>query len=448
MFKIYDGRNQFYQWDIDRKLIVEDAEITEVHFCNRTDDCSLVCETYVEDGLTVVNVPNVLLQEDWRINVYAYNRNYTKFTKQFDVVKRSKPADYVYTETEIKNYDDLVARVDQIEQNGVSEETVAKAVEKYLDENDIQVDLTGYATEKYVDDAVAAIELTPGPAGKDGKDGAPGKDGKDGEDYVLTDADKREIAGMVEVTGGGDADLTNYYTKAEVDAAINEIELTPGPQGPAGQDYILTEADKQDIASMVEVTGGGDVDLSNYYTKEEVHAAIPVVAGTGSNSVKSPGAGVAEGTDSVALGKSARATGEQAIAIGCGCTPSGMGSLAMGRSADASGQYSVSIGYMSNAAQPKQVAIGRYNADDANATFILGNGVKSSERANAMVVYETDNQVHFPGKVTMGESQDELATKVYVNSVAMGGIDTSIFYTKTEIDNMFNDIAMAEEGEY
>ena len=37
----------------------------------------------------------------------------------------------------------------------------------------------------------------------DGKDGAPGKDGVDGKDYVLTDADKQEIAGMVEVTGGG-----------------------------------------------------------------------------------------------------------------------------------------------------------------------------------------------------------------------------------------------------
>jgi hypothetical protein len=37
----------------------------------------------------------------------------------------------------------------------------------------------------------------------DGADGAPGKDGVDGKDYVLTDADKREIAGMVEVTGGG-----------------------------------------------------------------------------------------------------------------------------------------------------------------------------------------------------------------------------------------------------
>lgn len=32
----------------------------------------------------------------------------------------------------------------------------------------------------------------------------------------------------------------------------------PGPQGPAGNDYVLTEADKQEIAGMIEVSGGGE----------------------------------------------------------------------------------------------------------------------------------------------------------------------------------------------
>ena len=50
MFSIQDGREHFWQWDSNRKLIVEDSSISEVHFSNRTDDYSLVCETYVEDG--------------------------------------------------------------------------------------------------------------------------------------------------------------------------------------------------------------------------------------------------------------------------------------------------------------------------------------------------------------------------------------------------------------
>ena len=42
MFKIYDGRSEFYQWDLNRKLIISDPTIDEVHFCNKTDNCSLV----------------------------------------------------------------------------------------------------------------------------------------------------------------------------------------------------------------------------------------------------------------------------------------------------------------------------------------------------------------------------------------------------------------------
>ena len=118
MFKIYDGRSHFYQWDTDRKLIVEDASISEVHFCNQTDSYSLVCKTYIEDGLNLVNVPNILLQNDWRINVYAYDSNYTKFSEQFDVIRRCKPEDYVYTETEILNYNTLSDRITKIEEGG------------------------------------------------------------------------------------------------------------------------------------------------------------------------------------------------------------------------------------------------------------------------------------------------------------------------------------------
>lgn len=114
-----------------------------------------------------------------------------------------------------------------------------------------ETDLTGYATEEFVNQEIAKIELTPGPIGpkgddgytpvkgvdyfdgQDGKDGQDGytpqkgidyfdgKDGQDGKDYVLTDADKQEIAGMVEVSGEG-ADLSDYYTKTETDKAISD----------------------------------------------------------------------------------------------------------------------------------------------------------------------------------------------------------------------------------
>ena len=103
MFKILDGRKSFYQWDINRKIIINDESIKEVHFCNRQSECSLVVE--VNDG--VANVPNIMLQTNHCINVYAYDGEATRHSKTFLVKARSKPEDYVYTETEIKNYDSL-----------------------------------------------------------------------------------------------------------------------------------------------------------------------------------------------------------------------------------------------------------------------------------------------------------------------------------------------------
>jgi hypothetical protein len=77
-----------------------------------------------------------------------------------DVKPRTKPDNYVYEETEILNYEYLKDRIDQIEENGVSDEVVAKAVEDYLVENDIKVDLTGIATEDFVRQELDKIELT------------------------------------------------------------------------------------------------------------------------------------------------------------------------------------------------------------------------------------------------------------------------------------------------
>lgn len=220
MFKIYDGREQFYQWDIDRKLIVEDAAVTQVHFCNRTDDCSLVCETYLEDGATVVNVPNILLQSDWRIRAYAYDGKHTLHEKCFDVVARTKPADYVYTETEILNFEAILSMIEDIDEN------MAAEVERYLKENPLEVDLTEYYTKTEVDAAIEQIELTPGKDGAPGKDGytpikgvdyfdgQPGKDGEPGKD------------GYTPVKG------TDYWTEADRAAIIDDIlDSLPAAEG-------------------------------------------------------------------------------------------------------------------------------------------------------------------------------------------------------------------------
>lgn len=133
MFTLEDGREQLYQWDIDRRIIVNDPNICEVHFCNRTSDCSLVVE--VKDGFA--NIPNILLHDARPIRAYAYcDDKYTLTETHFSVKARTKPEDYVYTETEVKSYEDLEARIEALE------------------ENPSGVDLSDYYTKAETDEAI------------------------------------------------------------------------------------------------------------------------------------------------------------------------------------------------------------------------------------------------------------------------------------------------------
>lgn len=158
MFTLTDGRNYLWQWDMDRQVRVSDTTITEVHFCNRTGDCSLVVE--VKDGLA--NIPNILLQDNRPIRVYAYCDCYTKEDTTFEVKPRTKPSDYVYTETEIKRYEDFDARLTYLEQNGVptevteqieaNTENIQEVTERIENvETDIEVLKTGSATAEFVE---------------------------------------------------------------------------------------------------------------------------------------------------------------------------------------------------------------------------------------------------------------------------------------------------------
>lgn len=127
MFSIYDGREKFYQWDQDRKIIVDDKTITEVHFANCLCPTAKVCEVYELDGLLVVDVPNILLTEYMDIRVWGYDGGMTKHNATFEVVRKPKPDDYIYTETECRSFDELLEQTQKIiEQN-------AKVMEELLE---------------------------------------------------------------------------------------------------------------------------------------------------------------------------------------------------------------------------------------------------------------------------------------------------------------------------
>jgi hypothetical protein len=196
---------------------------------------------------------------------------------------------------------------------------------------------------------------------------------------------------------GADVDLSDYYTKSEVDAAIEEIELTPGPAGEPGkdgEDYVLTEEDKAEIAGMVEVPGSD----------------CPIKAGSAEGSALLPGgygAGSAAGKYSFSTGGGS-ARGDNSVAL----------------AGNANNDYSIAIGSGTKANKAFQVAIGYHNEADNTANVVIGNGYVTPDYTfvlqNAMACYGEENTVHFPGKVVLGENKEEVATKAYVDANAGG----------------------------
>lgn len=220
MFAILGGRKSFFQWDLNQKLIVGDDSITEVHFCNKSDDCALVCEVHNYTGVfRVVDVPNILLQASRDIRVYGVAADHTEHYARFAVVGRSKPADYVYTETEIKTFSTLEQRMDELEAS-VSVEGVAKAVEDYLTANPPQAGATAEERAQIAKNTEDITALQDQAADFALKSEIPSVEGFATTGYVDNAVNSIEIPKV---------DLSNYYTKAETNTQINNAKpnLTP-----------------------------------------------------------------------------------------------------------------------------------------------------------------------------------------------------------------------------
>lgn len=269
MIKIKDGRTELYQWDTGSVLTVGDG-IDEVHFARSPMGRSITVP--VANG--EAKVEDVLLQTAGKLFVWGFvgsvEDGYTKLEREFAVRARNKPADYVFTPPEQITMAEILEELKRV-QDVVTPEAVGALVEEYLRENPVEgsvsIDATltkqGYAADaKAVGDALAkkldsdklgsavddALRQAKDSGEFDGEAGAPGvsphigangnwfvgnadtgvqAQGKDGDDYVLTDADKSEIAeeaaNLVEVPGEESYRLLKTITLAEEVAQIYEV---------------------------------------------------------------------------------------------------------------------------------------------------------------------------------------------------------------------------------
>lgn len=113
VFKIYDGRTNFWQWDTKQKLVVLDELVTEVHFSNRDMSHSITKQVYEQDGLRLCNVPDLLLQLPRNLVAYAYGDGSTRKSVKFSVIQRPIPDGYVMDQTE--EFDEINHRLEMLE---------------------------------------------------------------------------------------------------------------------------------------------------------------------------------------------------------------------------------------------------------------------------------------------------------------------------------------------
>lgn len=159
MFLIYDGRTSFWQWDSGQRLIVSDDTCCEVHFDNGTTENALVCKVFSEDGLRLVDVPNIFLQSDKLLKVFAYVEDEcnqrTIHSEIFKVISRAKPADYIYTETEVWTAEKAVEKaLQEAKESGAFKGDPGEPGYTPVREVDYWTDADKAEIKSYVDEAI------------------------------------------------------------------------------------------------------------------------------------------------------------------------------------------------------------------------------------------------------------------------------------------------------
>ena len=162
IFKIYDGRTNFWQWDTKQKLIVLDDSITEVRFSNRNMEHSKRRPVYANnDGLRICNVPDILLQLPKNLIAYAcvkeeHGTCRTVKAVKFAVCRQPIPTDYICEQDAV--IEDILVRVELLEKLLKDVEAGSKELIKF----DNMVDAAQWAVESGKSGNIVVIKLDEG----------------------------------------------------------------------------------------------------------------------------------------------------------------------------------------------------------------------------------------------------------------------------------------------
>lgn len=238
---LIDGPDQIiYQWDKGQRLMLHGADAgTRVDFARCDQNKAVSVYAYAEDGAVFCDIPDALLMEPAHLHGYVYeidgDRGETVREFMLPVIRRPMPEDYVAPD-EVLTWHELEQRIKKIEDEGVPDEKIAQAVEDYLEENPVQPGGSAGTVE-----IVDVVDRPPGspPTVTETEDSTPAA-----RKYILGIPGGSKGVGIKNTvvldSPDGYTSVTISYTDGE------EYTLTI----PHGKDYILTPADKAEIAEM------------------------------------------------------------------------------------------------------------------------------------------------------------------------------------------------------
>ena len=344
--KIYGDKQYLYQWDINQKVVVERLAVgDEVHYVMPNEEV-LICSVYESHGLILADIPNIVLQSAGLIKTYEVKRaddgtNINTYRSAIRILERPRPTDYIYTETDTKNFHTLSRQIDAAKETVID---FGKRLER-VEDLDHRLESLGIEVNDVIDSFEERLdgEFTP----------------------AIIKAQSTADSKMDKTNPTG---IGNLSMNRKADSTIGSYSVAVGRDTEAAGEASATEG--QDTYAW-----GQAAHAEGYGT-----AALNMAAH-------------AEGNDTVASGDygahaegfMTTASGNDSHSQGYKTTASGQGSHAQGRETIASGRYAHSEGYGTDAASDMQHTQGRYNVRDTEHTYahIVGNGTSDTKRSNA-----------------------------------------------------------------
>ncbi|MDE6020413.1 MAG: hypothetical protein K2H01_05380 [Ruminococcus sp.] len=151
-------------------------------------------------------------------------------------------------------------------------------------------------------------------------------------------------------------------------------------------------------------------------------------SGIGSIAIGSPylagsdNGNAAYGNYSLAFGDSNIARGNHSLTIGYDNETYGEHSLAFGYGNIASGKFSLAFGENVLASKPYQVVFGKFNKADIEQIFIIGNGVSTEARSNALTL-DFDGNLRTAGDVTATDSSSNSVSLISISIQLKNALD-------------------------